>query len=273
MKTLRRVLLGIGILVVIALVVLWLSLDGLVRAGTEKALTTALETESKVGGASISLFGGKFGLSEISVANPEGFEETTAFAVGDIGLDADLISFLGDEGHIREISIRGPQVVIEQKGGTTNLGELLDRLGKKGKAPEEKEPAPPQERKEEEKGEGKKFRVDRVFLGDTRVRLRSDYLPGGPRDLRIPDIEITDIGGEENRPVQVARIVHQILQSILEGAVETGVELPKELRAVMNSDLEGLKAKVEDRLRQELDRAGEKGRKALEGLLPGGEDR
>jgi len=271
MKRLKWWILGFVALVIVALVVVFFSLDGLVRAGAEKALTSSLETESKVGGASISPFAGKFALSEISIANPEGYREPTAFTVGRIGLDVELLSFLGSEAHIREIAIDAPSVVIEQMGGTTNLGQLLKRLEKKGggepKAPPEGKP--PVE--EKPKGEGKTFRVDRVWLGGTHVRVLSDYLPSGPVDIKLADIEITDIGGKENRPVQAARILHAILQAILRSAVESGIDLPKELRALMNSDLEQLKAKVGERLNQEMEGLKEKGAKALEGLLPGKE--
>ena len=84
MKLLKRlVLLALGV-VVLGFAAAWIFLDPLVAKAIEKGATYAAGVETKVGSVDASPLSGRFGIQELSLANPAGFRPEPFVHVGSV---------------------------------------------------------------------------------------------------------------------------------------------------------------------------------------------
>ncbi|MFH0964840.1 MAG: AsmA family protein [Planctomycetota bacterium] len=222
-KKMRRTLWVVAAIVILVIVAAGLaagSLNGLIRTGVEKGGTAVLGVKTTLEGASASLLGSSLTLRGLALGSPPGFSAPEMFALDYGRVRADVRSLTKDEVRIREVVLDGPELTLEFKGGKTNWGVLREALARQ--SPEE--PA---------EGAEKKFRVERLFIQNGKVKLagipvaRSAGIP-------LPPMEIRDLGTGDSPPMNARKLVSALVAPLADSALAAvqGALSPEELQSL-----------------------------------------
>jgi len=221
----------IVVLLVLALIVgggLWyfvsFRLDSMIESRIEQAGTQSFGTRVSVGAVKTSIRDGSLAISEITVANPPGFRNPTAFSLNNIEAAVDYGSR-----DIKRLVIEQPEIVIEELGGKTNFELMLAEL----------------ESIESEPGNvdgGEPEIVIRHFrMNESRAAFESASLDRYT-DVEVDAVELNDIRGT---PTEVARIIAR--EVVGEVTSEAATEL---LKAQARKKLQDVDQKVGEKLQE-----------------------
>ena len=175
-------------------------------------------------------------ISSVTVANPPGFRNSTAFSLNNIQAAVDYGSR-----EVKRVVIDNPEIVIEELGGETNFSKMLEELRQS-----QGETAPADPSAEEPVLVIRHFRMN-----ESRAAFESASLDRYT-DVEIDAVELNDIRGT---PTEVARIIAaEVLNEI---AADAAVEL---LKAQAGKKLEDVEQKMGEKLKDFFggeDEAGE----------------
>ncbi len=238
-KGLKILLVAAAVLVaviVIGAVAVYSNLDRIVRIATEKAMAYALDVPVTVGGAKVKPTEGLIEFHEIVIPNPPGYKTDRAMRFGLVRAQADLKSFRTDEPLIRLIQVSGAEITMEAKKEGSNLEALIKNAQRL--APKDAEEPPPQEESQ------KAVKIERVLVEGAKARVAIPYMDGKTVDLKLPKIEMTDLGGKKEK-VTPAEALEQFLAGILDGIRSAGAGLlPDDLTRQIGDTLKGLPGNV-----------------------------
>ncbi|MBA7716964.1 hypothetical protein ES703_126049 [subsurface metagenome] len=125
LKALRFVLLAILILVIAALVLIDIFGERAVKIGIEAAATKTLNVGVSIDEVELSIMGGKLGIKNLSINNPAGYQHDKLLELKYGEIQVDVKSLLSDVVNIREIKLDGINLVLEQKGFSNNLQDII----------------------------------------------------------------------------------------------------------------------------------------------------
>lgn len=235
----KKVFLTLGLIVLVGAGAAWYfvayRLDTVIESRIERAATLAVGTHVEVGGVSTDIRAGTLRIDRISVANPPGFENPHAMTLN--GVEA-AVDYDGLE--IRRIFIDNPDFIIEERGGATNFGLMMDSIG------QHVPPADPAAGPEPEIVI-RHFRID-----DTRAAFESHTFD------RFTDVEIDaiELHGLRGTPTELAeRIAREVVREVSSEAASALV-----------------RAEARKRLGDVGERVGERVGETLRGLLGGEEE-
>lgn len=298
MKILKRLVLAAVVLVVLlagGVMLLLSQVDRIAKVAIEKGGTFATGTQTTVNDVSIGLFSGKFGLSGLTIANPEGFKSPAFMSLGTGGVDLSLASLSGSTIEVPRFSLDTLEVNLERRDGKTNYGSILDSLKRLQGQGGATQPT--------SSGDETKLIINDLSLSNIVVKID---LAGGPQavsDLTRVTIPIDRItlsnvgktgGGVAGTGVTVSELSSIVISAVLSAATEKGGSLiPADLLGDLNGRLEGLgknlldmkvvaetQAKVEELGKKVIEdvkktvdetakKAADKASEALKGLIPG----
>jgi len=210
-KSILRLIVVLLVLIVVGVIAVDLLADGAVQSAVERAGTKALKVDLQTGKAKLSILGGSLHLDDVIVGNPQGYQTDRLMTVKNGDIEVNARSLLGDEIHIKEIQLRGVDVLIEQKGLGSNLHEVLKTLS-------------------EEVQSEKQLYVDRLEITDITVEVKLLAIPGqvDKVPLKLSPIVMTDLGRDER--MDTAALVGKIVLALAGGIAEQGAGiLPKEM--------------------------------------------
>ena len=127
MKKIRRIILGLVLLVVMVIVVGLFGIDLLAKMGVEKGATYALGVETTVGSLDLSVFGGSLEMEKLRIANPEGFSAPVFVESGKFSLRMDPSSVFSDTIEVNDFELVGGVIEI-------TVQELRDSVGSQERA-------------------------------------------------------------------------------------------------------------------------------------------
>lgn len=298
MKILKRLVLAAVVLVVLlagGVMLLLSQVDRIAKVAIEQGGTFATGTQTTVNDVSIGLFSGKFGLSGLTIANPEGFKSPAFMSLGTGGVDLSLASLSGSTIEVPRFSLDTLEVNLERRDGKTNYGSILDSLKRLQGQGGATQPT--------SSGDETKLIINDLSLSNIVVKID---LAGGPQavsDLTRVTIPIDRItlsnvgktgGGVAGTGVTVSELSSIVISAVLSAATEKGGSLiPADLLGDLNGRLEGLgknlldmkvvaetQAKVEELGKKVVEdvkktvdetakKAADKASEALKGLIPG----
>lgn len=245
-KILLRVLSVLLILVLAAVAAVAVSGGTLVRKAVNGGGPALLGVPVKLAGAKVSLFRGHIRLTGLHVGNPEGFKTDSLFEVGTIEVKLKPSSLLSDTIVIERILVEAPEITFERGLKQSNLGALVEGLGKKdggatAGAPGA-EPAPQAEAKP-----GKKVVIDELTVSDGKVKLSVTAAMGLAAPIALSTISMKNIGRDSGTKgmgvTDVARLVlGTILKSILQAAGGAGELAVDGVKAVGGVAVDGVSA-------------------------------
>ncbi|HSV99276.1 MAG TPA: hypothetical protein VLI39_03830 [Sedimentisphaerales bacterium] len=201
------------VLIVVGVIGVMIFADRTVRSAVESAGAKTLNVPVLVGDADVSFLGGTLGLRNLTVKNPQGYEGPALLTLQAVNVKADTGSLFGDEIVIKDMTLSGMEVFVEQKGLQNNLYEVIQPL---------REPREPT---------GKRLIIDKLTISpDIVVHISLPTLPGQQAQavsLKVAPITMTDLGRDErmDTAVLISKVFLAVARSIAE---ESSGVLPKE---------------------------------------------
>jgi hypothetical protein len=224
-------------LVVGAYLVLAHNLDAMVVKGVNTYGPKLTQTKVELASARLSPLSGSGTLTGLTVGNPAGWSAGRAFYLGQVHLDIQPRSVLGDPIVINEILIDQPEFNYETTIFSSNIKDLLKNIesftgGGRGQEPVAKD------------GKPRKFivRKFRFTNGKARVELGANVLA-----VALPPISLDDVGVAEGGITadQLSGVLmRKVLASVVEGtanAVKSGDLSVDQLKAAAKNAGDALK--------------------------------
>lgn len=199
---------GLIIAVLIALVTVTLSLDGIIKSGIENNGSDLLQTKVEVDDVDISIFSGKGTVHGFKVQNPEGFSETPAIQIVETEIEIDLSSIFSKQIVIRELIVKKPELYFEQKGFGTNLTKLNDNMEFSSESPSDKT-----------------LVIGHLLVENSEVKVSTSIDRERTAKASINKFELNDVGrdGENTIKDGVKEILEPLISQGIKEAVKGGV--------------------------------------------------
>jgi len=215
-KKLAIVFGSLVILLVVAVVVVFMSIDAIAKTAIERGSTYALGVQTTLDSADIGILSGEFRMKGLNVANPEGFTSDTFFRLGEGFVAVSLGSLRQDTVELPTLALSGVQMNLEKKGGSSNFGVITDNL-KRFESPAGGSAKP-----------GKSFIIREIVITDINVTV--DLLPIGGTlnriEVPIEQVRLTDVG---NDGLTTAEMTALVIKAIMAAVVANAGDLPADL--------------------------------------------
>jgi uncharacterized protein involved in outer membrane biogenesis len=240
-------------LVIVVLVVLFFSLNTIVKKGVETVGPRLTKVEVRLDSADISPFSGSGRLSGLLVGNPDGFKTPLAIKVGSVKVAVEIGSVLSDTIVIDEVNVQAPEITLEGNLNGNNLTKILDNLegaqssapapspapaSSSSSAPAGTSPAAPA--KPEKKYILKEFDIEG---GKINLSLTIPGLAGKSATVPLPPLHLQNIGVAENgvTAAQLAEaIMKPLVSSVLKSAESAVSKLGGDLKNLGKSGVNGV---------------------------------
>ncbi len=247
-KKLKWIVLGILAVVVVAVVIVLVNLNSIVRRTVETQSTAQLKVPTTLGGATVSIFGGDVSLRDYNVGSPTGYKAPVMMSLGGLDVNTSWSGLRSEPLKVDAITIDKPTLVLEMAGTTFNVKKFIEGL-----PATDAEAAPANE-------EPMKLLIGKLDVRGATVIFRPDMgalsaLPGGIAEkvkpeytLTIPDIALSDIGtadGNQNGAA-VKEIVTQLITELTTRAADSK-DLPPELRGILSGNLNDMIASLREK--------------------------
>ena len=213
------------VLIVVGVVVMFMSLNSIIRSAVETYGPEVTKTEVKLGGVNVSPFTGSASLSNLLIGNPEGYKAPSAFKLGALRMSVDVGSLRSDKVVIRDLVITAPEITYEPGPGGNNLKVIQKNAQAFSGGGEKAEGAQAQ-------GGETKVVIDRLRVEKAKLNVSAPQLQREALTLELPDIEMKDIG-KKGDGASFAEVVDLIMKDVNS----------KTAKAVANIDWKGLAEK------------------------------
>lgn len=201
---------GVIILIIVGFLIFTLTIDSMVKSGIEDIGSEMTGTPVTVDNVSISAFSGRGEIAGFRVANPDGYSQDYAFEVDNFTIELDVWSLFSDVIHVKDITITGPFVYVEQKMPENNLRTILNSIN---------------ESASEGTSSDTGLFIESFLMENGSADLYTEV--GGERSARveISQIELSDIGEGDDAVEQVIQqIADRLVQQALQAAARSGTE-------------------------------------------------
>ena len=243
----KKVLIGLAVLaLVVAVAVVWLmrSLDEIVENQIETIGSELTGVPVRVESVGIDLKSGAGVISDLRIANPDGYAAPDAFEMSSLHLDIDLQSLGKQPLVLDELMIDSPVVHLEiNQRGRSNLKEILDNASRNTRQADAKAETG-------ESGEPMRIAIRKLLIRGATVTESNPLEEGEPRKGTLPDLVRSNVGGSKGAtPGEIGEIV----------IGELGGETVRQ--AARKAAEEAVKEMIEDEASDLLERIGERLRK------------
>ena len=250
MKWIRRVIMLVVLLVILVGVVVYLKLGSIIRSTVESQANSSLNLKTTLGGATISLLGGKVGLQQLAVGSPDGFSAPHMFEVSDASVAVNYSQLRSQPIHVQAITITGPKLVIEQKDGVLNFKKAMDQMP----------PSQPSTPAPKSSSEPMKLIIDDLMVKDAQVTIHPN-LPG-MSDITVPvallDMKNIGNGDGAGNGAAVKDVVMQVVTA-LAGSASSAGGIPDQLKGMLNANVGQVASQL-----------GAEAQKTIGSVVPGG---
>ncbi len=230
MKWIKRILLAVLVLIIVAVVVIYFAMNSIIRSQVQNQATASLGVPTSLGSAQLSLFGGTVRLNGLQVGSPPKFSAPNLFTLAAIKVAVQYGQLLHSPIHIQRITIDHPNLVVEQSGASLNLNALMDQMPTTPKT-SGGQPAQPI-----------KLVIDELDLNNAQVTFMPG-IPGLANSIQVPinSITLRNIGNA-NGNQNGAAIKDVVLQAAtaLAAKAADAAKLPPEVATLLSGDLGGL---------------------------------
>lgn len=211
MKIFRRIIYAVILLIIIAGVIVYFSLDHIIKTVVENQATDSLNLPTTLDSARLALFGGELTLNDLQVASPQGYKADHMLGLGKAHVAVKYGQLRKDPIHIESISIDAPMLVIEQENNKLNFKAMMDQQPKK--AP----PAAPPSGGDRPKDQPIRVVIDSLDITNAQVVIKAG-LPGLSKDITVPvpSLSLKNIGNGDgsNNGAAVKEVVMQVVTAL-----------------------------------------------------------
>lgn len=215
----KWIFIGLGAIVVIVAVVVFLGLSNLGPI-IKKAVNTygpkITKTELHVADVGVSILSAEAKIKNFFLGNPEGFKTPSAVQVGAVFVNIEEKSLAGNPIIIDRIEVKSPEITYEKKGKTDNFQSILNNVNKATAFEKSSTTA------SEDKKAGKKLIIRDFIISEGKVNVALAVYGLGQKEINVPlpDIHLKDIGKEKNG-ASVAEVSKQIFAALY-GKITSG---------------------------------------------------
>jgi hypothetical protein len=236
-KILGGSVLTIVAVVVIVTVVALQNLDGIIKNVIETVGSQVTQTKVTVAEVKFSLTDGRGEIRGLKIGNPPGYKSAHALSMKEVAVELDPASLTGSVFVIKEVLIDGADLIVEQKGTTTNLKDLLKTMNSGAAASEPAPAAAASEPAAAASGGDVRLMLEEFAFTGTTATVTSSTL--GKISLKMPAIRMQNIGDKETglTPQQLANRMVKTLFKQVEASV--GKSLRKMAKQAGQDALEG----------------------------------
>ena len=231
-KLLVRILIGVVVLLVLAVVGIGIFLDGIAKRGIETVGPQITKVSVKLDGIDLSPLSGGGTVKGLVVGNPEGFTTPQAISVGSATLSLKPMSLLADKLVIRKIEVIAPEITFEGGFKGNNLSQILanvnEAAGGTGDTTEETEEAAT-----------RKLQVDDFLIRDAKLHVSITGMGGKTFPVALPPIHIENLGQGQDG-ITTAELVRLVLSEVEKYAVQAAEKGLAELGASAGELRKGL---------------------------------
>jgi uncharacterized protein involved in outer membrane biogenesis len=190
-KLIIRLLIGLVVVIILAVLGISLFLDRIIKTGVETIGPRVTKVDVKLDSVSLSLLSGGGTIKGLVVGNPQGFKQPQAISVGQATLSLEPRSLLSDKVIINTINVQAPQITYETDLKHNNLSKLLQNVQEATGGGESKpqEPSQPKEAKP-----AKKLQVDDFLITGGKIHVSVTALSGGAATVPLPNIHLQNLG-------------------------------------------------------------------------------
>ena len=237
MKTLLKVGVIVVLLLVVALTMIGVYFNSMIKAGVEAVGPKITGTIVKLDAVDLSPFSGQGRLKGLVVGNPPGFQAERAFKLADAKVKVDLKTALSDKLIIEEILIDGPEITYESGPSGSNLSKIQENVAAFGKSVGTKEVGESKSQKKDPTQ--KKVQINHFIVKNGQVNLSASMLKGKALTVRLPDLHLRDIG-KESGGVMVQQAAAEVLMAINKSVVQSVAGSGKLLEKAAEEAAKGL---------------------------------
>jgi hypothetical protein len=234
-KTIARIILAVLVLIVIAVVVVYFSIDGIIKSQVQARATEALGVPTYLQNASLDIFGGSLTLNGLVVANPPGYQGKYLLTMGTGTVTVDTGSLLKSTVQIPEIYLNNIHITLDQSGLTSNLTDVLASAHKYSMASSSTtNPAGGQKTAPSASG-GKRLAIGEIVIPNCSVTLRlalAKGTSGAGVTFQLHKIIIKKPLDPNGRPLRLADLTTVILSQIAVQIAQNS-HLPQTLSAAL----------------------------------------
>lgn len=235
-KKLRKALVYVILLVLVLIVAVWFSMDGILRSEIQSRATAALGTKTTLAGVHLSILGGSLTLTGLTVDNLKGYTAPHLLTMQSCGATVNLHSLLTNTVVIKLITIEGLHISVDQSGLSNNLMAEINHLKNQQSATPAAKPAAKPATTAKSSG-GKALAITKVVLLNTVVRLDTSLLPGQkgvPIVITLPRMVLNEPTNPNGRPLRMAGLIEQILVEVAK-SLANNPAIPNAVRTTLSA--------------------------------------
>jgi hypothetical protein len=218
MKTLLKVSVIAVLLIVVALTMIGVYLNSMIKAGVEAVGPKITGTTVKLNAVDLSTFSGQAWLKGLVVGNPPGFQTASAFKLADAKVKVDLKTALSNKLVIEEILIDGPEITYEGGPSGSNISKIQENVAAFGKSVAPKDAAESKSQKRDPTQ--KKVQINDFILKNAQLNASTPMLKGKTMTITMPDIHLKNIG-KDSDGVTVQTAAAEVVAAINKSVVQT----------------------------------------------------
>jgi hypothetical protein len=210
-----NIIIALIIIVFLAVVIGLLSIDGILRAAIPTAIKTQLKVDASVSKAHLGITSGTIEITNLKIGNPEGYQFENILEANSIFVQTSISGLMGNPVEIQQVKLDNIKMVIEQKGLTSNLNDILKAMPAK----DEKKAEPTEADKK-----SKSVHITSVDISNISVTVKLLPLPGKSDavTLHIASLHLSDVGGENE---SLADVIGKIFRKISEEVASQGKDI------------------------------------------------
>jgi hypothetical protein len=203
-----KIVAGFVVVIIAAILVITLSLDGMIRSGIEENGSELLQTQVTVDNVSVSIFSGSGTISGFTVQNPEGFSNEPALYIQEASMNMDIWSLFSDQIVVNEIIVKSPDLFFEQIGVGVNLKKLNDNM----------------DLASEESSETSLI-IQYLLIEDGNITVSSSLERERTTEVTLDEFTLNDIGRDGTNTIKqsVRQVLNPLLQKAMAEALRSGV--------------------------------------------------
>lgn len=253
----KKIVIGLVVLLVVVaggVYFLYSSLGPIIKAAIEKYGSEATQAKVTVDSVKLSASSGEGSISDLIIANPQGFSTPHAFELGSISLVVDTSTITKNPVVIKQVVIEAPKVTYEQGNSGGNLQKIQQNVmqyaggsasaksdtgtGAKSTPAPSASPSPqsppaqsssPSAPAPVAKGDERKLIIDSLDVRGGEVTVAATMLQGRTLKTPLPPLHLTDIGRKENGATP-AEVTQRIIAALSDQAAKTAMaDLQKNL--------------------------------------------
>lgn len=224
----KKLLIGIGIVALVvlgAVIYVLFNINPLVKTTINEFGPTFTGTETRVSDVNLSIFSGKGSISGLYIGNPEGFKEKSLLTLDRLSLKLDKGSLTKPQIVIDSLVLNGPHITYEQTGRSESNFEVLLANIKKASGNEKAAPKAEAKSEKESSGQGKTLLIRDFRLTGCIINLAMTGLGGEAMAINLPDIHLTNLGGDTSPSEVVGQIMTAIYKQMQQSLTEIGIQV------------------------------------------------